>query len=228
MSTSTLTAARTAALPRVNLLPPEIAEAVRLRKVKAGLGAVVVGAVAVVGLLYVQATGAVNDAQDQVAAAQARTTQINAETAKYSDVPRVYAQVAAAQAQLEQAMGQEVRWSYYLNDLSLTIPPHVWLTQLQVTTNNGAAGATPAAAGAAASLTTPGIGSVKFSGVAYSHNDVAAWLDALAKQKGYADAYFSKSEEDPDSLSRPTVKFDSTVTVTSDALSGRYTQKAGN
>ncbi|MGN6243388.1 MAG: PilN domain-containing protein [Motilibacteraceae bacterium] len=226
MSTSTLTPARTAALPRVNLLPPEIAEAARLRKVKAGLGAVVVGAVAVVGLLYVQATGAVNDAQDQLTAAQARTSQINAETAKYSDVPRVYAQVAAAQAQLEQAMGQEVRWSYYLNDLSLTIPPHVWLTQLQVTTTDAAAAANPAA-GAQASLTTPGIGSVKFSGVAYAHNDVAAWLDALAKQKGYADAYFSKSEED-DTLSRPTVKFDSTVTVTSVALSGRYTQNAGN
>lgn len=227
MSTTTLTAARTAALPRVNLLPPEIAEAARLRKVKAGLGAVVVGAVAVVGLLYVQATGAVNDAQDQLTAAQARTTQITAETAKYSDVPKVYAQVAAAQAQLEQAMGQEVRWSFYLNDLSLTMPPHVWLTQLAVTTNNGAAGATPAGGGAA-SLSTPGIGSVKFSGIAYEHNDVAAWLDALAKQKGYADAYFSKSEEDPDTLSRPTVKFESSVTVTSDALSGRYTQKAGN
>lgn len=226
MSTSTLTPARTAALPRVNLLPPEIAEAARLRKVKAGLGAVVVGAVAVVGLLYVQATGAVNHAQDQLSAAQAQTQQINSETAKYSDVPRVYAQVAAAQSQLEQAMGQEVRWSYYLNDLSLTIPPHVWLTQLQVTTN-GATTASPAGSGGTTSLTTPGIGSVKFSGVAYAHNDVAAWLDALAKQKGYADAYFSKSEED-DKLSRPTVKFDSTVTVTSDALSGRYIQKAGN
>ena len=34
----------------------------------------------------------------------------------------MYAQVEAAQAQLGQAMGQEVRWSYFLNDLSLDDP----------------------------------------------------------------------------------------------------------
>ena len=43
-------------------------------------------------------------------------------------MPQVYAQVAAAQAQLTQAMGQEMRYSYVLNDLSLTIPSDVWLT----------------------------------------------------------------------------------------------------
>ena len=36
---------------------------------------------------------------------------------------------------LQQAMGQEVLWSYVLNDLSLRIPSNVWLTGVQATEN---------------------------------------------------------------------------------------------
>ena len=42
---------------------------------------------------------------------------------KYADVPKVYAAVDAAEAQLKLAMGHEIRYSFVLNDLSLTIPP---------------------------------------------------------------------------------------------------------
>ena len=48
-------------------------------------------------------------------------------SAKYAEVPKVYAQVDAAEADLELAMGQEIRYSFVLNDLSLTIPSDVWL-----------------------------------------------------------------------------------------------------
>ena len=44
----------------------------------------------------------------------------------------VYAQVAAGEAALDLAMGDEVRYSFVLNDLSLTIPNDVWLTRIVV------------------------------------------------------------------------------------------------
>jgi Tfp pilus assembly protein PilN len=119
-------------------------------------------------------------------------------------------------------------WSFYLNDLSLTIPDNVGLTSLTIQQDLGgsASGAVTSALG------KPGIASVTFTGQALSNNDVAAFLDSLAKEKGYVDPYFSsatKSSSDPtgaSAASTPVVTFTASVTVTDAAKSGRYTQKA--
>ncbi|MDQ3610602.1 MAG: PilN domain-containing protein [Actinomycetota bacterium] len=204
-------------LPRVNLLPPEIAEQVRFRRIQYALGGGVLAAVGVVALLYLAAVGSVNDATTELETANATNTALQAETAKYAEVQSVYAQAAAAQAMLTQAMGEEVRFSQYLNDLSLTVPENVWLQDVSFTQ-----AATPSALGA----TEPGIGQVTFTGVAFKHDDVAVWLESLAKQKGYTDPYFTSSTK---ALigTRAIVNFTNTVTMTPAALSGRYTTPAG-
>jgi Tfp pilus assembly protein PilN len=205
------------ALPKVNLLPPEIAEAARFRKIQAGLAGGVLAAVGVVALLYVGATSSLTEASTELETATATGTQLQAETAKYADVTAVYAAAAAAEAMLTQAMGEEVRYSQFLNDLSLTVPENVWVKNIAF-----AQAAVPPALGS----TEPGIGTVTFSGVGFKHDDVAVWLESLAKQQGYANPYFSNSTE---ALigTRKTVNFSSTVTLTSDALSKRYTAPAG-
>jgi Tfp pilus assembly protein PilN len=216
-----------AMLPRVNLLPPEIAAAQRLRTVQAGLGAGVLVAIVVVGGLFVAATGQQHGAASDLDTAKAKGTSLQAEQAKYADVPKVYAEVEAGQAQLTQAMGQEVRWSYFLNDLSLRTPAKVWLSTVTVAeTVDGAAAGAPAPG--TATYGTPGIGTITFNGNGYSHNDVAAWLRALGQQPGLADPYFTRSAQqkigDQDSVS-----FDSQAVITDKALSGRYTSdKAGS
>ena len=48
------------------------------------------------------------------------------------------------------------------------------------------------------SYLVPGVGAVTFDGQAMKHNDVAAWLDSLAKQKGYTQPYFTESEDETD------------------------------
>src|SRR3954467_8020126 len=93
-------------LPRVNLLPPEIAETRRFRRIQVGLGGAVLGAVGIVALLYVGASSSVSNAQDDLDSANATHTALTAETAKYRDVTAVYARAAAAQAMLTQAMGE--------------------------------------------------------------------------------------------------------------------------
>ena len=99
-----------------------------------------------------------------------------------------------------------------------------------MTINQQAAGASNAAAGPNGQASTPmptGIGSITFSGIAFSHDDVANWLDALGKEKGFTYPYFSNSASQK--LGQRTVmKFASTVTVTDAALSGRYTKPAGS
>jgi Tfp pilus assembly protein PilN len=206
-----------AVLPRVNLLPPEIEEGRRFRRIQYGLGGGVALAVGAVALLYVGAAGSVADATTEVEAAQATTTQLRAEAAKYGDVSAVYARAAAAEAMLTEAMGQEVRYSRFLSDLSLSMPDKVWLKSLTFTQ-----APTPAALGGV----EPGLGTVTVSGIGFSHDDVAVWLESLAGQEGYTNPYFSSSTE---SLigTRTVVDFTSTATLTADALSGEYTKPAG-
>jgi Tfp pilus assembly protein PilN len=204
-------------LPRVNLLPPEIGEAVRFRRIQMGLGGGVLAALGTVTLLYVLAVGSVNDATTELQAATATGTQLQAENAKYAEVTAVYAQAAAAEAMLTQAMGEEIRYSQFLNDLSMTVPEKVWLKNVTFTQV-----AVPPALGS----TEPGLGTVTFTGVGHSHEDVAVWLESLAKQRGYKDPYFSSSTEVL-LAERKAVDFASTVTLTSDALSEQYTAAAG-
>lgn len=214
-----------AVLPSVNLMPAEIAEAARFRRLQFAMGAAVVGAVVVVGALYLHGKSSVSDAQSQLDTAKAQYATAQNEVTSLSSVSAVYSQVAAKQAMLQQAMGQEVDWSNYLSDLSLRIPDNVWLTSVQATqTNTGMTAATPPAVGG---LTPAGIGTISFAGIAYSHDNVATWLDMLAKEKGFADPYFSNSTKGLIGK-RPIVNFSSSVVVTDDAKSGRYTKPAGS
>ena len=116
---------------------------------------------------------------------------------------------------LTEAMGEEVRYSQLMSDLSLSVPENVWLTNLTF-----AQAEVPAAVGG----TEPGIGSLTVSGVGFSHDDVALWLESLAGR--YGNPYFSSSTE---SLIGPrtVVNFESTAALTPAAYSGNYTSPAG-
>jgi hypothetical protein len=94
-------------------------------------------------------------------------------------------------------------------------------------TDDAQAAAVAASAAQTGTYLGTGIGTVSFKGKAISHNDVAAWLDSLAKQKGYAQPYFTDSTKEKIGAVN-VVRFDSKVSITEDALSKRYTQKAGS
>jgi Tfp pilus assembly protein PilN len=236
MSTALLTRPTTEVLiPRVNLLPPEIADAARFRRVQAQLGVVVLASVGVVGALFLVASGQVASAQEALEQATAETAQVQAEVTQLAEVPKVYAQVAAAERQLTDAMGDEVRWSNYLTDLSLTVPNRVGLTSLTIAQERSSAaapgaaapGAAATSAGPASVLGTPGIATVTYEGEAATNDDVAAFLDALAKQKSTVDPYFTNAVTAEDAGSgREVVAFTATATIDDTAKSGRYT-KAG-
>jgi Tfp pilus assembly protein PilN len=206
-------------LPSVNLLPPEIAERARLRRLKVVLAGGLVATVGVVGALYASAASEVGDATAQVAAVTARSTDLQAQTRALAHVDALYGQADQARARLAAAMGEEVRFSQFLDDLSKQVPEHVWLTDITFTQ-------TPSA-GAAAAAGETGIGTVTFTGVGFRHDDVAAWRDSLATQEGFADPYVTDSTAGLIG-GRRTVSFTSSVTLTADALSRRYTAPEGS
>ncbi|HEY0486274.1 MAG TPA: PilN domain-containing protein [Mycobacteriales bacterium] len=209
----------TTALPRVNLLPPEIIEASRLRTIQLSMGAAVAAALVVVGGLWFVADQQAQAEQTNLDAASATQATVGRQVRELAPVAQVYAQVDQRRALLQTALGGDVEWSRYLTDLSLTVPDNVWLTSMNVTPDAGSAATTgTASAGAIATIT--------FAGTALQHDDVALWLESLAKQKGYTSAYFNSSTEATVGGTK-VVNFTSTVSVTRDALSGRYSQNAG-
>jgi Tfp pilus assembly protein PilN len=214
-------------LPRVNLLPAEIAEARRLRRIGAGLAASVLVACAGVGGLWMHEHAAVRSAQNALAQANARNVALQGQTSQYQNVTAVKAQLQNQQAMLSTALGNEVLWSHYLADLSEAMPGNVWFDQLQLQLNDGSAATTPTATTPPA--TTPGastptstaIGSVHLTGSALSHNDLATLLVALAGERGLANSYFTKSaEQSVTNTTKTTDEFDVTADVTPDALCG--------
>jgi Tfp pilus assembly protein PilN len=220
---------RTPTLPRVNLLPPEILEAARFRRFQLAMVAAGVGAVAVVAALGVSAHQSVGSATNDLAQAKSTQASLQSQLNGLQSVRDVYNQVAAKKLMLTQAMGPEIRWSYYLTDLSLKVPDHVWLTQItasETTATSAAPAPASAASAASAALAPAGVGTVQFSGIAFEHDDVATWLDTLAKERGYANAYFTNSTKDTLGP-RDIVKFQSSVTLTQAALSGRYSKVEG-
>ncbi|MDX6225543.1 MAG: type pilus assembly protein PilN [Frankiales bacterium] len=225
--TTFATSTATQALARVNLLPPEIREERVVRRVQVGLGLGLAGCAAVVGLLYTAAHHSVTAAQADLDQATAQRTALQSDVARLNSVSQVYAQVASREAMLTRLMGDEVQWSHYMNDLSLTVPSNVWLTSVTITQTAGAPAGPTSAAGAGAPVFDAGIGTITFNGVAMSHDDVAVWLESLAKEKGYANAYFTNSTE-VGLYSHKVYNFTSSVTVTPGAYSGRFSKPAGS
>jgi Tfp pilus assembly protein PilN len=219
------------ALPCVNLLPPEIAERKAFRKMQLRLGGLVVVAAGVVGLLYYQAAGGVGPAQDRLDAAQSQSTTLQHQIADLSNVTKTRAQYEAAQAALAKVLGSDVRWSRYLNDLSITLPANVWVENVAVSqtspsSTTGTTGATTSTS-AASTATAGGLGTLKIQGKALSFNDVAVWLETLAKEKGYTNVWLSQGAKQ-DMGGKTVVNFTSTVTFTPAILSQRYTKQAGS
>jgi hypothetical protein len=222
-------------------MPEVVATEARAHRAKTVLVVATVASVAVVGGLYAMATGSVSSAQDQLDAATAQHAALNAESAKYADVPKVQAQVVTAQNQMYQALGGEVRWSFLLNNLSLTIPAGVSLVNFAgtVSENPPAAATVPGATTTTSDakfvsvLGTPGIGSISYSGEALGYPQVSAFLDAQAKQAALIDPYVTSVQSGTSSGSSTsgsaanTYTFTSTATVSDKALSHRYDVKAG-
>jgi Tfp pilus assembly protein PilN len=223
----TATLESTYTVPRVNLLPPEIIETRRFRRTQGILGGCVVGVLVAVGGVFLLAQGRANEAAEELAVARAETTRLAAEEATYAEVPRVMAQVDAAETARDQALATNVAWYRFLNDLARTYPEEVWLENLTATVAapGGTTGAVPAPVAGSNPLATPGIGTVTFTGTALAHSDVASWLDVLARTEGFADASFTNSARTQID-GQDVVSFTSQVVVTADALWDRYENEA--
>ena len=206
-------------IARVNLLPPEIGEAERFRREQVVRGLVVVGAVAVVAVLAVSASGQVSEAQTGVDTAAARATELNAQVAALAEVPATAKELSTVEAQRTAALGSEVRWSQYLNGMGLVTGN----LNTQIKTMSVSQGQANASSAITSYTGLPGIATVNYTGISKTQKDFSYFLDALAKQKANVDPQFSSATTAVDTESgKEVISFTSSVTVTDAAESGRY------
>jgi len=226
--TTVIAPTRHGVLPRVNLLPPEIAQRARFDRQRYALvGALALTVVGMVGA-YVVASQSAGRAEADLGTVRADGLAITQETAQYADIPRVEAQTRAAESQLQIAMGQEVRWSYFLNDVSVLMPSNVWLTNLTMTQPLAAAPGVAAVPldPAVGRYATPGIAALTYAGTARTYADVATWLESQ-ELIAHSDAPYLTTSADAKIGAVDVVGFTTTATVDSSALSGRYDTPAG-
>jgi Tfp pilus assembly protein PilN len=222
---TTMTPTRLASMPRVNLLPPEIAAAERLRQLKLLLGLLVVGALVLVGMVWFFVSQQVGGAQDDLAQAQAEGAALDQQIASYAEVPEVYGQVDVAQANLVTAMTPEIRFSFYLNDLSLTIPKSSRLTSLVFANTASAIQMDPNTQVQYTPSGQPVAGTMTYVGRSTSFDAVATWLQSLGKSVGVTDPTVTNVTEAEDAST--VGKFfdvESNAYLTPEASSGRYAQ----
>jgi Tfp pilus assembly protein PilN len=118
-----------------------------------------------------------------------------------------------------------VHWSTQLADLSLRVPPTVWLTQMAVMQSFPAA---PGLVGAGDPLAPANaIGTISYQGYALQQVDVATWLDSLARLSGADYPWFTNATKTTIG-DREVVEFTSTAQVTGDALAKAAGSKAGS
>jgi Tfp pilus assembly protein PilN len=213
-------------VPQVNLMPAAFGMAIKRRAAKAAALACVIVAGLLVALGWMITNQQRAAAQEQLDIATDEVVVLTGKVSQYADVPRVFAEVADAQVQLRTAMANEVRWSFFLNDLALTMPAGVSLDSLEASSAppGEAPGASTEATGAEA--TAGQIGALNVSAKALTFNHVANWIDSLAKLPTLANPE-ALSLNAVDEEGTRLVGFDSGAMVTDQALSGRYTQEGG-
>lgn len=214
-----------APVPRVNLLPPEILQRRGFVKVQRRLGVGVLAVALMCGGGYWWAASGVTAAQEDLDQATAESVRLNGEKAKYDEVPRVVAQVRAAQAARQTAMANDILWYQVLNDLAMATPQTVWLSSATFTVGADSAGATTSA-----DLLSPSaVGSVTLSGEVSGLPPLAGWIDSLDALTPFDGTAVTKAEAKAEAKADPAMRnqltFSATSVLVPAALSHRYDVK---
>ena len=126
-------------------------------------------------------------------------------------------------------MAQEVRWSFFLNDVSSVMPADAWLTGLTMTQPVGPeslAGTPPVPGASAVGGSAAGIASLTYRGVGLSYPAVASWLEAQEAITDSDDPYVTNTV-DVKVGENEVVDFATTAVINDGAYSHRFDTPQG-
>lgn len=172
---------------QVNLLPPQVREKQKVRRLT---GAVVAGGVVAIVLLLVVftlQTGRLDTIQTQLEQQQAVNADLQGSIVKLQKFATLQKEVAERQALVGNLLRNQILWSEVLEHLSEVIPDQVYLTSFSASlTQSSTDGAIE---GTTSTPTNPVYATIQFGGGATSHPAVADWLQRLERVKGWVNAW---------------------------------------
>jgi Tfp pilus assembly protein PilN len=199
-----------------NLLPPEVIDARRGRKMKRVLAGILAAGVFLTAVWYVYAKHEASGAQTELTNSQRQLVRLRSEQNRYNDVVTTQASIAALKNELAQLMQGDLQWWQLIPALRAVAPAGVVLTAVSGTLT--AVGGAPAAAPTAGLATGGSVGTLTISGSAPDKNSVAAFVDALATVPGVANPFVTGVQSPPGKGTTFSVQLE----ISSSALGGRF------
>jgi Tfp pilus assembly protein PilN len=207
-----------------NLLPPEIVDSRRARKVRRIVLSALAAFVVALGGWYTLTSYQTSVARAELADAQGDVERLSQQQKRFTNLVKTQNESRAIGTQLSTLLANDVRWSRLLSSLQGALPQDVQVGSVTGALTS-AANATAGSADSRLPNTSPHklIGTVTVTGTAASKASVAAYLDALAKASGLANPSLANVTEQ-DQAYEFTLRLD----VTASALSGRYPAESRN
>jgi len=203
-----------------DLLPVEITAARRTRTVRrtvvASLTAFAVVLAGWYGLAFQQTQTASNDL-DQ---AQDRVQALNSKQHGYTELVKVQKDAKTINDQLSSLMAKDLQWSRLLQSLQTAAPAGITITGVTAALTTDATAGAPSAKSPVES--TDVIGTLTLGGVGTSKTAIAAYVDALARVTGVANALPGDVTQQSSGL-----QFSVHMDITKAALGGRFTKVTG-
>jgi Tfp pilus assembly protein PilN len=197
-----------------NLLPTEVMEARRSRRVKRTVVVLLVLSVLLLVGWYGFARVQTGLAESELADAKASTERLTKQQDAFAELQQVQNDKAAIDRQLAQLMVNDMAWPALLRDLRAAAPAGLRLTGITVTLD---ASRTTGAGGGGA--TTAQVAFVTITGVGTSKPQIANYVDALGNVTGVADPFITNVV-----VSEKGLDFSVKVNVTTALLGGRFAE----
>jgi hypothetical protein len=175
-----------------NLIPPEVLQARRVRAVRKLVAYALCVLVLIAALGYTLAWYRSQQAADDLAAEQGRTSQLLAQQKRYADVTLLQGSVAGVRTQLSNLLSSDVDASALMTSILNQLPPGATVTQLSLTMSAPTGKQLAARPTGSASLDTSGrapIGLISLTGQAVRVSDVSVLVDRLSALPGFIDPY---------------------------------------
>jgi Tfp pilus assembly protein PilN len=197
-------------MSQVNLLPHDVLEGQRYRRLTVLVllvGAVVLG---VILLLFFLQVGKLSSVNHDVTQAQQTNAFIQTQIDQLQKYEDLQVQAQAAQAELTAAYRGEVSFSGMLMDLSRVIPSDMFLTNFTSTISGPPAGTTTG---------TALIGTMNMGGEAIGFDSLSTWLTRLETVQGWVNPWMPTISADSSVANAFT--FSTSVDLTQDAETAR-------
>jgi type IV pilus assembly protein PilM len=191
---------------RINLLPTEVTRIRSDRTQYVGAGAVVIGAAALLGTLWVVRGNQVNSRKQATQDAQTKAAALNQQIGQLTPQTQIQQTVAQREQQVRSALAGDVDWARLITQVASAMPDDVWLTSLNGTSANA------------------GTPQISVNGKGLSQPSTAAWIERIENLASITDLWVSSSTGSGNGLP---VAFTSNASLTSAANSDRLGDYTG-